>query len=188
MTLTELETLIREQLTAAGLWSVVDQYKSQFLEFPDGFFVEIVLNDAAKLVDVERVFRVEEVSRRLDGTELHAMVRANWEVQSVEGPKPAIIVPGGIRPAWAFTGRLVGGGLKTEVEVDVTMSAVDAIKRNIAGPVQEAEAIKEVVKEFLKLRLSYGGESYWDPLRENRIDLSDDALSYWFPHSMAGKS
>ncbi|MGA7219915.1 MAG: hypothetical protein WBX38_16465, partial [Candidatus Sulfotelmatobacter sp.] len=132
MTAAELEKTVREELTNAGLWADVDERKSQFLEFPDGLFAEIVLNDGAKLEEAERVVRLLKAEPRLNRQELGAIVRANWTVQSVDGPEPAIVVPGGIRPAWAFTGTLKSGGLTKAIVVHVTISAVDAIKRNIA--------------------------------------------------------
>jgi hypothetical protein len=183
MTAAELERTVREELTNAGLWPDVDERKSQFLEFPDGLFAEIVLNDGSKLAEAERVVRSLKVESKLDRQELDAIVRANWTVQGIDGPASAIVVPGGIRPAWAFTATLKAGGLSKTVVVHVTLSAVDAIKRNIAKSgeaVDEAAAIKEVVKEFLRLRLSYGGESYWDPLDDLPLELNEDALLYWF--------
>ncbi|MGB8583740.1 MAG: hypothetical protein WCD47_23195 [Candidatus Sulfotelmatobacter sp.] len=183
MTAAELERTVREELTSAGLWPDVDERKSQFLEFPDGLFAEIVLNDGSKLAEAERVVSLLKVESKLDRQELDAIVRANWTIEGVDGPVPAIVVPGGIRSAWAFTATLKAGGLSKTVVVHVTMSAVDAIKRNIAKSgeaVDEAEAIKEVVREFLRLRLSYGGESYWDPLDDQSLELNEDALLYWF--------
>lgn len=182
MTAAELERTVREQLTSAGLWADVDERKSQFLEFPDGLFAEIVLNDGSKLAEAERVVKLVQVNSKFDQQELDAIVRANWTVQSIEGPAGAIVIPGGIRPALAFTATLKSGALTKAVVVHVTMSAVDAIKRNIAKsgePVDEGAAIKEVVREFLRLRLSYGGESYWDPLDDQPLELNEDALLYW---------
>jgi hypothetical protein len=86
MTSTEVEKLIREALNTVGLWQVVDQYKSQFLEFPDGFFAEIVLNDGSKLVDAEGVVRQVEENLRKQRTELDVIVRANWTVKEVGNP------------------------------------------------------------------------------------------------------
>jgi hypothetical protein len=183
MTAAELEKTVREEFTNAGLWPDVDERKSQFLEFPDGLFAEIVLNDGSKLAEAERVFRLLKVESKLDLQELDAVVRANWTIESIDGPVPAIVVPGGIRQAWAFTATLKAGALSKAVVIRVTMSAVEAIRRNIARSgevVDEAAAIREVAKEFLKLRLSYGGESYWDPLEDQPLELSEDALLYWF--------
>ena len=45
----ELETTFRDKLEQAGLVAAMNEEKSQFLDLPDGFFAEIVLNDGSKL-------------------------------------------------------------------------------------------------------------------------------------------
>jgi hypothetical protein len=182
MTSTELEKAIREALTSAGLWQAVDEYRSQFLEFPDGFFAEIVLNDGSKLANVESIVQEVEGILRKQGTELHPIVRANWAVRNVEGPRAA-------RGAWAFPATLVSGGLTTDVEVDVDQFAIDAIRRKlVAGGQQEENAImKEVVREFLNLQLSLGGESYWDPIGDPKQELHEGAFLYLLGHSTVGQ-
>ena len=189
MTSTEVEKLIRDALTTAGLWHVVDQHKSQFLEFPDGFFAEIVLNDGSKLADVESIVQEVEGSLRKQGTDLHPIVRANWTVRNVENPRPAIGVSGGIRSAWAFPATLVSGGLTTDVEVDVDQFAIDAIRRKFVsgGQMEENAAMKEVVREFLNLQLSLGGESYWDPIGDPKQELHEGAFLYLLGHSAVGR-
>lgn len=185
MTSTEVEKLIQEALTAAGLWQEVDQHKSQFLEFPDGLFTEIVLNDGSKLVDAERVVRDVEASLRKQGTELSVIVRSIWTVQSVEEPRyfgdPA-------KAAWPAT--LVSGGLTTRVEVNVTLGAIQEIRRHSGAsgkPQDETAAVREVVREFLKLQLSLGGVSRWDPLQDREQELNEAALLYLLDHSTVGK-
>jgi len=189
MTSTEVEKIIRDALATVGLWQVVDQYKSQFLEFPDGFFAELVLNDGSKIADVESIMRDVEGSLRKLGTELHPIVRANWAVRNVEDPRPARGISGGIRPAWAFPATLVSGELTTDVEVDVDQFAIDAIRRKLVsrGKLEESAVMKEVVKEFLNLQLSLGGESYWDPIRDQRQELHEGAFLYLLGHSTVGQ-
>lgn len=191
MTSTELETLIREELTAAGLWEVVDQHKSQFLEFPDGLFAELVLNDGFRLVDVERIARELRESLKKKDVELDVIVRSVWTVQEIGDPRPAIGVSGGIRAAWAFPAALFSGGLTKQVEVHVTQAAIDEIRSRLAGPstksLDEKAVMKEVVKEFLKLQLSLGGESYWDPMRYPQQELNEAAFLYLLGHGTAGK-
>jgi hypothetical protein len=191
MTSTQLERRIREKLNAAGLSQVLNDYKSQFLDFPDGFFVELVLNDGTKLVEVERIAREVRDELGKQNIELDVIVRSLWIVQSIEGPKPAISVSGGIGAAWVFSATLVSGELKANVEVAVTQLAVREIKRRIEegslGPADEKDAVREVVKEFLKLQLSFGGESYWDPIGRPQQELSESALLYLFGHSVVGK-
>lgn len=191
MTSTELERQIREKLGAAGLLQALEEHKSQFLEFPDGFFVELVLSDGSKLAEVDRIARELQALLRTQGTELDVIVRSIWTVQNIESPKPAISISGGIRAAWAFPVTLVSGSLTTNVEVDVTQFAAQEIKSKVAegslGSMDEKAAMKEVVKEFLKLQLSFGGESYWDPIRYPKQELNDSALLYLFGHSVVGK-
>ncbi len=187
MTATELESVIRGQLAKAGLWELIDQRKSQFLEFPDGLFAELVLDDGSKLVDVERVAREVQDSLDKQGVDLDVIVRSIWAVQSVGNAR---LAKGVFRGAWNFPAMLVSGGLTTGVEVDVTLLAVDDIKRRLKESpelVDESSAIKEVVTEFLKLQLSFGGESYWDPIRNPTQELNDSALLYLFMHSPVGQ-
>jgi hypothetical protein len=187
MTATELEMVIREELAKAGLWELVNQRKSQFLEFPDGLFAEIVLGDGSRLTDVERVGRGVRESLSKRGIEVDVIVRSIWAVQSVGDAR---LASGVFRGAWSFPAILASGGLTTDVEVEVTLLAVDEIKRKLkvsTEPVDESAGIKEVVKEFLKLQLSFGGESYWDPIRNPKQELNDSALLYLFGHSPVGQ-
>ena len=191
MTSTELERLIRKRLEAANLASVIDDRNSQFLEFPDGLFAELVVSDAAKLVDVERIGRELRESLRKDGLDLDVIVRSVWIVQDVEGPRPAISLSGGVRRAWAFPATLVSGAITTEVEVDVTQLAIDAIRRQLAGTtgekIDENVVMREMVKEFLKLQVSFGGESYWDPIRHPQCELNESGVSILVGQAPVGK-
>src|SRR5271157_2951147 len=187
MTSTELEKAIREELAKAGLLGVVDEYKSQFLEFPEGLFAELVLKDSSRLVEVEGIGRELQESLRKKGIELDVIVRSTWAVANVDDPRPAVGVSGGIRSVWAFPATLVSGGLTAGVEVDVTTFAIDAIRRRLVGEseraLNEKAVMKEVVKEFLKLELALGGESYWDPIRYPQKEMNEVAFSYLMGHS-----
>lgn len=187
MTSTELERLVRERLDAAGVWGLVDQHQSQFLEFPDGLFAELVLNDGSKLVEAERIARELQESLRKRDIELDVIVRCVWTVESIKDPVGVVEGSGSIRFPW--TAVLASGSLVTEVEVDVTQLALREIKGRFAERYQaDGKAVmKEVISEFLKLQLSFGGESYWDPIRNRRQELNDSALLYLFGHSLVGE-
>jgi hypothetical protein len=179
MTSTEVEKLIREALTASGLWQVVDQHKSQFLEFPDGFFAEVVLNDGSKLVEAEGVARQIEESLRKQGTELDVIVRANWIVKEIANPPY-----GNQLGVWRIPVILASGAETRAVEVDVQYDVVLDIKNRIAEKtLDETSVVKEVVREFIEMELSLGGESYWDPIRYPRREINGSALSYLFLHT-----
>jgi hypothetical protein len=191
MTSTEVERLIREKLERDQLLQFLDEHKSQFLEFPDGLFVELVLNDGSKLIDVERICREMRESLQKQGIDLDVIVRADWTVRAVASPGPARAESGGIRAVWGFPAKLVSGKAVIDVEVDVTQLAVQEIKRRVAdgslGSRDEKMVMRDVVTEFLKLQLSPGGESYWDPLRFPVQELNDSALHYLWMHGSVGK-
>ena len=191
MTSTELEKLVQDELTKVGLWESVNQRKSQFLEFPDGLFAEIVFSDGARLEAAERILQETREALRKNGVELDTIVRATWAVQGIEDPGPARGLSGGIRAAWAFPVTLVSGGATAMVEVDVTYMAVLEIRNKLVEGSQksldEKAIMKEVVREFLKLELSLGGESYWDPIRYPQREMNEAALSYLLLHGAVGK-
>jgi hypothetical protein len=185
MTSSEVEKLIRAKLQDSSLLDVIDEFKSQFLEFPDGFFVELVLTDGAKLVDVERIGREVRESLRKQNVDLDVIVRAIWTVKEVGDPctppdssgKPQL-------GRWRVLVTLASGGLTRRVEVDVLYAVVQDIKNRIAGNGwSDASAIKEVVREFIEMELALGGESYWDPIRDSKQEISGSALSYLFMHT-----
>lgn len=185
MTSTELENLIRGKLDSYGLLRVIDEFKSQFLEFPDGFFVELVLTDGAKLVDVERVGREIRESLRKENVDLNVIVRAIWTVEEVGDPAAPADSSGNVQLGrWRVPVMLASGGLTQQVKVDVSYSVVLDLKNRIVGNGwSETSAIKEVVREFIEMELSLGGESYWDPIRDPKQEINANALSYLFMHT-----
>jgi len=191
MTSTGVENLIRDALSAAGLWQVVNQCESQFLEFPDGFFAEIVLNDGSKLVDVERVVRDVEGSLRKKRTDLDVIVRSRWSIERVEHIGTTGAAMGGPRLSETFEAILVSGGQNTSVTVDVTHPVWLGIVHWSPpsppdpdfGPIdmstaEQTDRVKGLVIQLLKLRLSLGGANYWDPIREPSLELDEAALQY----------
>jgi len=191
MTSTELEKLTRDELTNVGLWRVVDRHKSQFLEFPDGVFAEVVLADGSKLEDAEGVLRALRENLRKQGIELDAIVRATWTVENIGDPRPSIDISGDIRLATVFQVRLVSGGATADVDVVMDPPVVLGIRRKLlsasAKSLDEIAVMKEVVREFLNLELALGGESYWDPKRYRKRELSEAALDYLLFHSAVEK-
>ncbi|HXY77725.1 MAG TPA: hypothetical protein VEH47_02870 [Candidatus Acidoferrales bacterium] len=184
MTATELEKLIREELTRAGLWQLVDQHKSQFLEFPDGLFAELVLNDGSKVVDVERIAREVRQEVKKQGSDLDVIVRSMWAVKEIGNPIPAIAPSGGLMAAWRVPVTLVSGDARRDVQVDVLYSVVLEIKQRIAGKgLDETSAVKEIVREYIEMELSRGGESYWDPIHYPQQEINGSALVYLFMHT-----
>lgn len=79
----ELANRIEERLRAAGLRDFVDRDRSQLLDFPGEFFVEIVLKDAEKLEEATSL--LDKLAREFEGqgTRIDFVVRAIWDVVRV---------------------------------------------------------------------------------------------------------
>jgi hypothetical protein len=179
MTSLELGNLIRERLSAAGLAQYLDEAKEQYLEFPDGFFAEVVLKDASKLSEAQRVVKSVEEELRRQGVELDAIVRTNWEVVDVDG---SIMHPP--QNGRQFDVTIQSGTAKSKVSVKVPPMVWATVKGAFnQGALRELgddpEAVlQQIVREFVKLQLSYGGESYWDPILHPELVLDEHALHY----------
>ena len=186
MTSGELENLIKSRLGAAGLARFLDEGKEQYLEFPDGFFAEVVLRDGSRLPDAQRILRGVKEELAKQGVELSVIVRAIWEVVSVQSVGAA---PPGSNGFHRFIVSLRSGGRECTVTVDVTGLAVAGILNAFrAGSLKELasdepSAISAVVGEFVRYELSHGGESYWDPTLDSELTLNENALSYLLIHA-----
>ncbi|MGH9342642.1 MAG: hypothetical protein ACRD19_02610, partial [Terriglobia bacterium] len=184
MTTRDLEKLIKQELSSEGLIQYLDDRQEQYLEFPDGFFAEVVLNDGSKLSEVERI--VKAIKERLQKQEIDVdvIVRAIWKVTSVRYVGHAVGASGGVKAAEWFAGTLRSGNRECKVIVDVTNYAYDSIWKKLSEeraahlPTDKNEAIADIVADFLQFELSRGGASYWDPILHPERELNDAALLY----------
>jgi hypothetical protein len=189
----ELETVVRDKLKSAGVGPALVEEKGQFLETPEGFFAEIVLNDGSKLPAVERVVRSVKEELKDKGVQLDAIVRAVWRVSDIRFIGPARSVSGGLKAALEFAAVLESGDKECNVTVEVTLAALNRLRQKLAlaekvgfpgwskeGDVDE-DTLRKTVAEFLDFQLSIGGASYWDPLRFPKVELQEATVSYLMP-------
>jgi len=185
MTSFELGNLIKRRLGDAGLLGQdLNEGEEQYLEFPEGFFAEIVLNDGSKLPIAERAVKSAEEELRKQGIRLDAIVRARWELASVE-KAVTYPVPG---TGQRFAVTLRSGAGECKVTVNVTSGADNnlyAAFRN--GDLREYgddrdAVLREIVSQLVRFELSHGGESYWDPISHPELTLNEDALEYLTMH------
>jgi len=183
MTVVDVEQSVRGALQEAGLLQYLDEDQTQFLEFPDGWFAEVVVKDGSKLLEVERIVeRYKEHLRRTDAGDLDEIVRPVWSIAKIERVGPSISFPG-LEPAVRFGVTLQSGSLSCEVKVDLTEGALALIRERLhETKAPEETALQEIVREFVNLELSHGGESYWDPRRGARLELGAAAFMYLMGH------
>lgn len=175
----DVEQSIRGSLQEAGLLQYLDEDKSQFLEFQDGWFVEIVVKDGSKLPAVESIIqKCKEQLRGKESGELTEIVRPSWTVAEINAHGPSVSFPG-LQRAIRFSVVLQSGSLNCTVTVDVTEGALALIREKLhSTEAPEEMALKELVREFMKMQLALGGESYWDPRRDSRLEFDAAAFMY----------
>jgi hypothetical protein len=172
MTATELENAIRRKLEGLGLLRFVWQERSQFLDVPGGAFVEVVLRDGAKIKEV--LDAVSEVKSEKN-VDFELIVRAAWELYGVEDPGIAYSPQGTPRFAIEFPVVLKAGEAKLPIAVAVTYLAQQHLKQIGRG---DTQTLKQIVKDYVRLKLSLGGASYWDPVAYPYLEINDAAVSY----------
>jgi hypothetical protein len=178
----EVDRIVKAGLASNGILAVVDRDKSQLLEFPEEYFVEIVLSDGSKLDEAERI--LQKIQSDLGDREvrLDSIVRATWRVRDAQRAFDAGWIvdssrPGGVLslPILRFKVTLESGSRQTDVWVDVTPGGYEQLKH--AGQADE-RSLKKAVADFVAIQLSVGGTSYWDPIRYPRQELNEAAALY----------
>jgi hypothetical protein len=178
MTERELNKSLSERLRSAGLAPYLVREKGQVLELPDGFFAEIVLSDASKLEEASAVVAAVRAEVEHQGAHLTPIVRAIWSVKQVESVGPARGASGGAKSSVDFRAVLESGSRETEAIVEVGGHARDKLRRER----EKFGSDVQVVTDFLRLQLSFGGAMHWDPVRYPRQELNEAALAYLLAH------
>lgn len=178
MTEHELKKVLADELKSAGLARYIVRDKSQVLEVPEGFFVEIVLNDGSKLGDAENLIGSIRAKVQAHGVQLISVLRAIWSVKNVKSNGPSRGKSGGIKSSEDFRATLVSGSRETVVVVEVGRSALKELRERL----ESDEKVLEAVADFLRLQLSWGGAGYWDPVRHPRQTLNEAAALYLRAH------
>jgi len=174
----ELEKKAVEKFGAAGLLPYFWSERSQFLDFPQGFFVEIVSRAGNKLGEFAAA--INELQKET-GEKIDPIVRAAWEVFSVDDPAVAYSSQGTPRTAMQFPAVLKAGEAKLPVAVDVSHRAQERLKELGRG---DRKSLKGMVRDYLRSQLSKGGASYWDPVRFPCLEINEAAVSYLLMHGI----
>ncbi len=161
---------------------LVDE-RSQFLDFPSGYFVELVVKDGAKLPEFRRA--IDEVRAELP-EKLDVVIRAMWEMSSVGDPVQAYSKKTGTpRMAMQYPVDLKSGSVTKRVWVEVTYLADKMFEERGA---KNTEDVKEIVEEFVISQLKKGGASYWDPEQSPVLEINSNTASFIVSGALPGWS
>jgi hypothetical protein len=175
----QIDELLREKLRRHGVSREVKDI--ELLATPEGILAEVVLLDASVLDEARKA--VEDVERELeaDGVRLAATVRALWQVEEVQ--RVEIATPAGV-PSDAvgalFKANLKSGGRRQEVWVSMSPSAQQVLRPLATND----QAWLSLVRTFLEHWLSINGAGYWDPIRDQSLEIDDSRARYlrWRPY------
>ena len=160
---------IQGTLQRAGLLSVLDLRRTQFLDLPDGTYAELVLTDGGREDEIRQA-----LADSMTGVDLS--IHPVWAIETIGEPEIAYSPTGGIRTARVLAVSLRSGSVSTTVQVAVTWLAEEELKRMLGTE----PPLKALVREYVEESLQWGGESYWDPRRYPQLEIaSDHALSLY---------
>ena len=193
MTFNQAEELLERHLRDSCLAQILDRQRSQFLDLQGQIFVEIVLNDATRLEDAEKLIRVLTQEFKDQGIYLDSVVRAVWEVVDVRHAGPSRTPDGGIRASSEFHVTLESGTRVHRVIVDVFWGAAEFLAEKFSLKAQRSRPANQIsndmlanaVRSFVQHQLAAGGTSYWDPIRFPRLELNDAAMLFLMGQSTA---
>jgi hypothetical protein len=174
------------KLSERGLGDNLVKEKTALLGFPEEYYAEIVLDDAGKISAANEALTEVAAQLKRENEKLDYIVRALWKVQEVRlAPDYKAEAIPDLMKQGIFSLRFLatlesGERCKKEVGVELTPSAYEELRR--LGQPTDENSLKDVVRDFLKLQLSFGGESYWDPIRYPRQQLNDMAVLHLHYH------
>jgi hypothetical protein len=188
-----LQDILEKHLREAGLAKFYDRGRSQYLDLDGEVFAEVVLVDGSVLDEVERLVRktAEELAKQ--AIRIDSIVRAFWEIESVEySGRSRTPDLSQYRAAAEFRVVLRSGSRQHQVFVDVFWGAIDVLRHKLGmhdgaesheSDLPDGRLLSEMVgpavRQFLEQQLARGGTSYWNPLLPPyRVDLTDTDMSF----------
>lgn len=175
MTVEQLNTRLNSELERSGLQASFVRDKSQVLEMSDGFFLELVINNWARLQDASGVAKRLQDAVKNDKERLDYVVRALWEVEEIGDPVIAYGENGSPRTAVQYPVVLRSGEKRIQVGVEVTYLASEHLKE--LG-FRNRNDVKQLIRTYIEKQLRLGGTSYWDPEKYPVVEINSSTASY----------
>jgi hypothetical protein len=172
----DVRAILNDRLQRAGLLEVVERDQQQVVDMPNGFFIELLITDASKRVDVEGVVRKTQEEFQRENVNLQVLVRPLWKVGEIKYRETVLDEKEAREPAHRFSISLNAGEQSTVAFVDLTLTAVNTLREKLgkeswagrfewppwSGDVTE-DFLKQIVRLFAESELETRGEGYWGP-------------------------
>jgi hypothetical protein len=193
----KLQSTLEKRIREAGLEEFYDGDRSQYLDLDGEVFAEIVLKDGSVLDVAEKLVRQTAEELAQQGIKLESVVRAMWDVESVEYLNAATMPDFSLRAADEFRVVVKSGRRQRQLRVHVTSAATEIVRHKLglsgsiaADGLHPEYFLREIltprVREFLEHELSRGGTGYWNPLqKDSPIVLTATDMSFLLGQSTA---
>ena len=168
----KVQDLLLHKLREEYISNVFRADLTQFLDMDDYVFMEVVLSDGAELGRVEAIVADLKHTLSARGTRVDSIVRAVWEVTDVKDHGTAYGKDGAPRAAHEYYVTLKSGRRPTTVIVEIGWGTMESFKR------KGDREITEIIRKFVNYELKRGGTSYWDPLKNSRLELTEAAIAF----------
>lgn len=171
----EIEKQIRVQLGELAA-HVIELYVLDMSITGDSFFAEVILDDGNKIVEAKQAILPLTSFLKERGTRLDARVAAKWTLNSVEYTGVCYGESGGIRTADNYKAELMAGTAHQTVNVEVSHGALWELQERFKNEPDQIERVNKTVCDILKNQLNewlrLGGESRWNPVEHNVVQLN----------------
>jgi hypothetical protein len=139
--------------------------------------LRLFLNDGTKTSEVEQSLLSLKSSLGAEGIDFDPRVAAEWSLESIEYAGICRAESGGIRLAESFRAELFAGSARQAVNVEVTFAALEEFQARLGTKRpnkfgQVNSLVREILRDEIKEWLSRGGESRWNPVANNIVQLN----------------
>ena len=173
MTAHESKLLIGDALKQHGIVDQIDSEHSQYLDLPEGVYAELVIKDAGKEGDVERA---------VGDLDAHIDIHPIWRVLEFGATDVARSSSGGIVAASAIPVKLQSGSVFADVQVVVTFLAEKEMEKLLGANMASGKSIPGLLAQaYVESLLRWGGRDYWDPRRQDRLEIAYDRALALYP-------
>lgn len=143
----------------------------------NAFFAEVILNDGGCIAEAEQAMLSLKSALKRRGIELDSQVAAEWTLKRVAYGGICHGTSGSIRAAEYFKAELMSGTARQNVIVEVSQGAFEDLNRRLGinkpSSFEEGNAlIRQIVTDQINEWLTRGGQSRWNPVVNNLVQMS----------------
>jgi hypothetical protein len=164
----QMQRDMKERFNRAGLLPFLVDDSSEINDLGGELYVDVVMSDRSKIGEADELVR-----SLLKGKTYSLVVRSKWIIEGVGDIVPAYGQNGGLKAAVLIPVTLRSGAERTSVTVAVTKMA----EWEFEGILGRKADLKQVATIVVESALRRSGNSFWDPIEENYLEVASGAAA-----------